>query len=243
MPVEVSMAELPPKVYFQRYMAQLRSVFSSQAFLEDSLEIARLDAEHVFALSEALAKSSDFLDTRALRQVVNQHIHDENAQDVTARFIRNFSQYHQGSRGDITQFVQRCEEMLRKAVAAKADFPIDEFLLRFRQLVCESAGLAKQWKAERLSSQTGIEIDKVSILCDMRPIFDTSRQNIDGIVLISTMKIEFDDSECSKSVEVRLTKSDLARLRDEATSALSKIEAIGSLCERSNLRVANTESE
>jgi len=59
------------------------------------------------------------------------------------------------------------------------------------ELLANSAGIAKQYKANRLAEAISGELKSFQIICDIRPIFDGDRKHIDGAIPVSTARLEY----------------------------------------------------
>ena len=61
---------------------------------------------------------------------------------------------------------------------------------RIEKLVAVPAGLARQYKAEQLAEATGTELEDLQVICDLRPVFNEERSEIEGAIPISTLKLD-----------------------------------------------------
>ena len=84
-----------------------------------------------------------------------------------------------------------------------------------------------QWKADQLRKTTGIELEDIQLICDIRPVFDDARSTIMGAIPISTLKLDVVDRDgAPRSIEIRLTEKQLAELASKAELARQKIRVI-----------------
>ncbi len=101
---------------------------------------------------------------------------------------------------------------------------------RVRKLVLAPRGFKRQRKAETLAEATGADLSDINVICDIRPVFDNERKEIEGAVVISTLTLEIlePDGKLS-SVECRLTERQLDDLYTVALNAKQKLTAIKNL--------------
>ena len=43
-------------------------------------------------------------------------------------------------------------------------------------------GLHRQAKAQKLSEATGLRLEHLEIICDLRPVFDDERESVEGVI-------------------------------------------------------------
>lgn len=103
-------------------------------------------------------------------------------------------------------------------------------------------GVNLQAKAERLTEATGIRLQKVNLICDLRPIFDSDRKTVKGLMPISTLRLVAESPECPPvEFEAILSERDVEQLFDLASNAKQKIVALRELAKSAHIDIPTTE--
>ena len=102
--------------------------------------------------------------------------------------------------------------------------------------------LQRQAKAERLAVATGLRAETIDLVCDIRPVFDDSRKNIEGVIPFTTLKVVASGvDQFPVSFEAVLSASDVQTLLKKAEDAVNKLNALGRLAERNELPVPSVD--
>ena len=89
-------------------------------------------------------------------------------------------------------------------------------------------GLRRQNKAERLSVATGLSVDSVDLICDLRPVFSEDRTEVQGLIPLTTLKVVASGVDRFPiSFEAILSARDVQRLFDIAEKAVAKLNTLG----------------
>ncbi len=210
-------------------------------FLEDAQYILKLDEDAYLRLATQLAKTDTFLSHSELVAIVGETL-DEGA-DRIASII-----YHLGGVvHDADMDAMDAMDELGKAIEEKAESlePQDRRMLtdRLRKLVAEPIGIAKQYKARQLVDAIGAELDAFRIICDIRPIFDKKREQIDGAIPLAILRLEYSkpDGE-SAVVELRVTEKQIAEFGEKIADANLKLRMIKELLNSQHVPVPKTKS-
>jgi len=100
----------------------------------------------------------------------------------------------------------------------------------------------RQAKAERLAVATSMRVEAVDLVCDIRPVFDDSRTNVEGVIPFTTLKVVATGvDQFPISFEAVLSASDVLALLKKAELAVAKLNALGRLAERTNLPVPSVD--
>ncbi len=96
----------------------------------------------------------------------------------------------------------------------------------------------RQAKAERLAVATGLRAETIDLICDIRPVFDDSRKNVEGVIPFTTLKVVATGvDKFPVSFEAILSASDVLALLKKAEDAVNKLNALGRLAESNELPV------
>jgi len=87
-----------------------------------------------------------------------------------------------------------------------------------------------------------MRVEAVDLVCDIRPVFDDSRTNVEGVIPFTTLKVVATGvDQFPISFEAVLSASDVLALLKKAELAVAKLNALGRLAERTNLPVPSVD--
>lgn len=82
-------------------------------------------------------------------------------------------------------------------------------------------------KANNLMTATGNGITGLTFICDVRPVYNDDRTDIEGFVPLATMKLFYDDANGEQEViELTITSDDLDSIIERATKAREKLNVM-----------------
>jgi hypothetical protein len=118
-------------------------------------------------------------------------------------------------------------EELSNALRANSSFGDGRASLlvdRLRKLVVAPPGLALQFKAQQLVTFTGTELDDFRFICDIRPVIDGARTQVEGLIPLTVLRIEYSLPDGEDSViELRVTRRQLRDFSLKAKDAEAKL--------------------
>jgi hypothetical protein len=138
-------------------------------------------------------------------------------------------------------------DVLAKAIEANSESlevqHREKLIDRLRKLVANPSGIAKQFKARELVDATGAELDSFRIICDIRPIFDRSREQIDGAIPLTILRLDYSkpDGE-SAVVELRVTEKQISQFEEKIANTKLKLRMIKELLSHQELPIPTTKS-
>lgn len=98
---------------------------------------------------------------------------------------------------------------------------------RVRLLAQRYPALERRRKADHLAQLAGPRCDGADILCDLRPVFDAGREQIEGLMPLITLRLQVVQPNGDPSVyEVRLTEWMLGQLVEKAERAKQKVQVL-----------------
>lgn len=225
----------PPFKFLADHLAQ------DEDFLDDAKQIIDLDEDAYRRLATELAKSDAFLSRSDLATIASESLGEDS--DRIASTIYRIGGIVHDAEMDPTDAM----DALAKAIEEKAE-GLDvqdrrKLTGRLRKLVAEPIGIAKQYKARELVDAIGAELDSFRIICDIRPIFDRSRERIDGAIPLSILRLDYSkpDGE-SVVVEVRITEKQISQFEDKIADAKLKLRMIKELLARQELPIPKTKT-
>jgi len=227
----------PPFSVVADYLAK------DEDFLADAGVVLSLEDSVCAALEDALAAEKSFLSRKALRSVVRMVLGPESpsVKKVSAFIWR----LHRTIRRDSDKTVERSVAILREAIGEHSEtLTVEQRKLlgdRIERLVAVPAGLARQYKAELLAEATGTELEDMQVICDLRPVFNEERSEIEGAIPISILKLDvLGPNGWPSRIEVRLTEAQVADLFEKAHYAQTKLSVIKRMLEKNSIALPST---
>lgn len=208
----------------------VRAQAQSSFFIGNAKKLATIDEDRVRAAGDALDSRSQegFLDQNTVRTLLTENFGDEDLAKTAAHFIRYCDRTARDSDSSPSEIISKIETAIKEDPdASLSDEDATKFLDRLRILVKDRPALTRQRKAEQLATSIGHPLEEVQIICDLRPVFDPNRKDVEGVVPVTTLKIVVTgENGLPMRMEARLTASQVADLADKSAKAKSKLEAL-----------------
>jgi hypothetical protein len=180
---------------------------------DDLLAVSGLTEDQTDSLIDSLKRAKGFLSLQGLKSVVQGVLGKEKTCDSVVRVLWNIEA------DDLLQILNRFEEEL------KDNF--EGLKTKLEKLTRSCPALDKYRKARRLASATGQQLEDVQIICDLRPIFDEARENIEGMIPCTILRIVAEGTDGLSAVsEVNLSATQVYELADKAAKAKKKLERL-----------------
>ncbi|MCY2981007.1 MAG: hypothetical protein NTU79_20275 [Planctomycetota bacterium] len=204
--------------------------------LQDFLEIAKIDRELCGTIAAAIGALPGLVDSELIEDTVRLAGADidNDAVDSVVRAVLSVK------RAKLDKFLESVHEWVRGRVDRASIFTPD-ILSRLRSnmevLIQDCTPIALMQKAEQLLRDVGNEIDSVKFVCDLRPVFNDPRKNVEAFILVTTMRLIYQEQHGEKkSCEIAFSEDELKDLGDDVTKAIEKLGVLNKL--RSNLKFA-----
>ncbi|MCK4786600.1 MAG: hypothetical protein KAV87_22765 [Desulfobacteraceae bacterium] len=189
--------------------------------LEDLKGISGLSDKKLKELCEHLNKIQGFLTPKAFLEAIRKVITESSVAEAIRRIIINIGP------SQVEWMVTSLEEKSKEK-----DFPFDQAQFdRLKQIlkniIQPYPSLARFQKAERLAKITGQQLETVELICDIRPVFDENRKNVEGMMPYTRLHIVATGEDgLPNAFEVELTHQEVTNLAEKAEKAKSKLEAL-----------------
>lgn len=189
--------------------------------LNDLKAIIDLSDEILEKLCKHLSEVQGFLNPKDLLATIQTIVEDSNAAKAAQRIIINVRPFQVG------QMVTFLEEKSKEK-----DFPFDQAQFKrlkqiLKNLIRPYPSLSRFLKAERLANITGQQLEAVELICDLRPIFDENRKNIEGMMPYTRLHIVATGEDgLPNAFEVELTHQQVIDLLEKTEKAKSKLETL-----------------
>ncbi len=211
-----------PVIYIRGFRLPSDSASADSSMLADLKAVSTLSDDETKTLRQRLSQVKGFLDPKALAAEVRRAVKVEG----TARSVQTTLQYLEPK--DTKRFVKWLAERGKQ----EKDFPLSEAELArlgeiLPNLIQPYPALARFEKAERLAKLTGQELESIELICDLRPIFDEDRKQIEGMMPYTRLHIVATGADgLPKSFEAELTCQQVSDLRKKAAKAESKLDVL-----------------
>ncbi|MBX3419014.1 MAG: hypothetical protein KF851_15525 [Pirellulaceae bacterium] len=204
--------------------------------LRDLLAVANIEEAACSLIAENLHGLRGMADSSALQQVIlTQSGLAREQGDAVGRVLMNLTP------GNVRRIFETIEAWVRGS-KTRAEVFTPEILARLKSnldvLIQDYQAIALMQKADRLLRDTGDEIENIKFVCDLRPVFDESRENVEAFVLVTTLRLVYLQQHGERqSCEIAFTEDELLQLKGQLDIALRKLEALKQL--RTTLSVGN----
>lgn len=211
-----------PVIYVRGFRPPFDSSGADSSMLADLKAVSTLSDSESNALRERLSQVKGFLDPKALAAEVRRTIKVEE----TARSVQTTLQNLEPK--DTKPLVKGLAERGKQ----EKDFPLSEAeLARLGEIlpnvIQPYPALARFEKAERLAKLTGQELESIELICDLRPIFDEDRKQVEGMMPYTRLHIVATGADgLPKSFEAELTHRQVNDLREKAAKAETKLDVL-----------------
>jgi len=203
----------------------LDQIVRSDAFRRDATRVLRITDELFEAANVALESATGSIGRSRIRTIVGGVLEDEDQAEGFIQFVLNFSDLRREFEvepsqlvNDVVQRTSKFSEPEQATLGARLD-----------RVLRTKPGLERQAKVDDVAQKTGSHLDQLCLVTDLRPVFDETRENIEALVPMTTLKMVVHGDSGLTSVEVRMTEQELANLADEVSKARKKLATLGAL--------------
>ena len=192
--------------------------------IQDLLRFANVPDDSLQQISQSLVSAVGFLSPDDLTEMIRSHLSDDAQVAAAINTVQNLSP-------DGIDAICDTVERWRNSSAENQNWFSESLFKGLRAklelLVRSYPALERMQKAQRLARLTGSSIRGLDILCDARPVYDATRESIEGLIPIITLKMVYEtQTETTDVLEVRLTAADLAELKNKVEMAERKLDAL-----------------
>ncbi len=194
---------------------------AKKELVEDLKAIISLSDGKLAELHRHLTEAKGFLAPKALLATIQTVAKDQNVGKAMQRVLRNIGP------SQVERVITFLDEWRNEK-----DFPFDQAQLErlkriLKKLILPYPSLARFQKAERLAKITGQQLETVELICDLRPIFDESRKNVEGMMPYTRLHIVATGEDgLPKPFEAELTHQQVIDLAEKAEKAKNKLETL-----------------
>lgn len=209
-------------VFYIRGLPQPPSFEASpEGLFNDLGAIIDLSDETLKKLCKHLSEAKGFLNPKALLTTIQTIIKDSSVAKAAQRIIINIRPFQIGH---VITFLE--------GQSKESEFPFDpKQFERLKQilkdLIRPYPSMTRFLKAERLADITGQELEIVELICDLRPIFNENRKDIEGMMPYTRLHIVATGEDgLPNAFEAELTYQQVIDLAEKTKKAKSKLETL-----------------
>lgn len=217
----------------------LQRIFLQESFIEDARCIAAIPEAVFDAAIRATQQASGFLGPRQLLEMLETVVPDTEQQQSLANFLIHLGRFRREAGDEPAAFAQEASSKLREAAADKmTEQELDVVASRLLRIVEPKSGIELQAKAESVIRRMGEPLEELTLVCDLRPVFDEDRQIVHGMVPLTSMRVVVSNPDgLPRTVEARLTEEQVIKLCKEAEKARKKLETLKKLLSEKNVEL------
>jgi hypothetical protein len=223
------MSDESPEITLDDLMS---GIVVSPEMVQDLRVVAQLDGAAVARITGGLSQLQGFQTQDTVRQALQTCLAQPNP-DVAKSILRTLLNLKQN---ELDRTLSNLDRWRQKTPDRQSDFTDDMFQSLRRNLeslVGSYAGIDLLRKANRLLREVGNEFKDIAFFCDMRPVFDRSRTNVEGFVTLANMRLVYLSQDGSRhACELALTEEELRRMISEGNKALGKLDVLKATIER-----------
>ncbi len=200
-----------------RLQSVLVSIVGSTGFRSDASELAGIPEQDFNDLVTKFKAAGGFLGPAGIRKLAGHLPLDQ--QNALASIVLNLVSLRRELKLKPTDLADSLTAALEKKPGA-FEPPIPD---RLRILAGSFPAVERQAKAESLANLLGPTVVSARVVCDLRPVFNEERDQIEGFLPISTLRIGLSSSD---AFEAQLSPLQLRRLRGELDQAMQKMDIL-----------------
>lgn len=214
---------MPEPLFLMRGLPPWMDAGFSPQMVEDLDAIVALPVNVIEQVADVVASAAGFLGGAELTSLLQQNLPKETPVDSVRRVILNLEL---ANLPRLFKFLRTlCEEESEEFPLTEEKIGKLEALLP--KLLKPAPALARFRKAELLAKITGQPLEEIQLICDLRPVFDESREQIEGLLPYTRLKIVATGGNGFPSVfEVELSAQQVADLAEKAKKATTKLKCL-----------------
>lgn len=186
--------------------------------------VASIETANLERLADLLVQQTGFLTDEKLAKLVAECVDDEEQGSAVFNALQNV-----GPSG-----VDEVLEMLRawreSDEQRRRQFP-EESLADLGQklpvLIRDYPALNRSKRADQIRNVLGNELEGIAFICDARPVYNKTRDRIEGLIPLTTMKLVYETQNLvTEEIEIVLTSDQLESLISEAKQAAQELATL-----------------
>ncbi|MDQ3330993.1 MAG: hypothetical protein M3552_10110 [Planctomycetota bacterium] len=217
------------------------------SLVADAKAALHLEADSLPLIQSDLSRYPGFIDRETLRSLLTPYASEQGVVKSLVRLIPHVDDRFRTLEQNVEHLLKQLEEWWKdeanqqKNILAPGD--LEELQRRLPYLLSPIPGLARQAKAERLSQATGLPLEKIEVICDLRPIFDAKHEVIEGMIPFTTLRIVCKGVDgLPVAIDAMLSAQDVDQLATASTDAKKKLQKLRGLLEEKKVPVPSIDA-
>lgn len=206
--------------------------------LQDLLAIASLDSRVAEDIAESLGGLEGLNSADAIRSTIADCLEGRHSDQLANSVLNGLLAINSKTLGRYMAFLSEWisgHDSRRKVFSKET---LERLEINLRTMLKGDRAVKLMRKADALLRDVGNEVDSFKFVCDLRPVFDESREYVEALVLIANLRIIYLSQDGQRrTCELALVEDELKALRDDAQKAIDKLEILKKL--KANASVGN----
>lgn len=209
-------------LYLRGFPGTGRFDTADPTMLADFKLIAGLSNDQVQVLSNELERQPGFLHTEALRECIGAYFQDEKTVLAVLRALQSLEP------DDLDRVLKQVDHARNAEKQSTLD---DAKMTNLRQnlsiLIRIYPALVRFEKAQRLAKLTGQRLESADLICDLRPIFDSLGERVEGMFPYTRLRLVATGADgLPRDFEAELTVEQVYGLFESSRKAKTKLDAL-----------------
>lgn len=225
-------------IYIRAPFSLERDLSTGRGFVEDAKAVISIPQDRIEAVAEKLNNHTGFLDNDTVASIVAEEIEDEAVSKRLSRIIVFLDSMLDKSNRLPTEFLDYLRDRLSDEdnPESLSEQELKQFFVYIALLIKDQPGFRRHRKAERLYDEIGIPVRDVKFICDLRPVFDKGHEAVEGMILVTTLKVLATDvNGLPVTLQAKLTDKQVIDLAEKAEEAKKKLSALRDLMNKFKL--------
>ena len=215
----------------QTWAPDLWRFTSFESFHSDVVGLLKISDEDFDKALLVLSKSAGFLGEAGLTSLLAEVLGQGEHIQVLGHLITGLSGWRRNFGSQPDEFASEIFARLKRLKGTNKTGNLDGIDLekvrqRIQRIVTPFPAVERQAKAEILSDRRGHPLGSLQVLCDLRPVFDESREALEGLMPLVTLRIVYGEQIVPITADIRLTENDLIKLCEKAERAKLKLTSL-----------------
>lgn len=187
----------------------------------DIKRLSEVPEKQIDQLSDAVHSTSEFY---LIDKVIAAHIDNEKHAKAVSRLVENIVPE---SRKFLTGMIRNWRKSLSDPDSYMTEEKLETVSVSLEKLIRNSPAITRVKKAQVLKTVTSNEVFGVMFVCDARPVYNEARDDIEGYLPVTTMKIVYHrQNGDNEEIEFALMPIEIDLFIDRATKAREKVKVL-----------------
>jgi hypothetical protein len=208
---------------------QIRELMRNPGFFRDLVTLNELSDDDLSLAVTHLLAAKGFVGSKRIARLLGQVLGVEFA-NALGNFVFHFASFATDglTPGDVARkFGTELRRIFGRPNAEAPPFDLPRVTARLEVLGQSFPAVERQIKSSELARAIGQTVERAAVICDLRPVFDVTRTNIEGLVPVITLKLVLDaGADEEEEVEAVLSIEKLGELQQALEETRRKLFAM-----------------